>query len=125
MTIKSAALGRDVGFNRVGREKFISEAADRRKLMLLAAVPDIIRDGSLVSSEPPRDPGKVNLKAVHRIAADVDLDGEMLRVEVVVRETRSGDFYYTHFIEDRPAAPGARFDPATKRGDGTPGGGTL
>jgi hypothetical protein len=30
LAIRSAALGRDVGFNRVSREKFISQAADRR-----------------------------------------------------------------------------------------------
>jgi hypothetical protein len=90
---------------------------------LLATVPDIIREGHLVSSELPWGGDSGNLKAVHRLAGDVEMNRVTYYLQVVVRETLSGDFYYTHYIEDRPATPGGPGDPATKRGGGPPGDG--
>jgi hypothetical protein len=126
LTVRSAALGKVVGFNTTGRNKSTSFAGDRRKLAVMAALPDIIRDGELLSSEPPRDLAiEPTVRAYHILQGDVDLAGERLGTRVIVRETNNGAFHYDHYIvEDSPASPGARSDPATKRGSGTPGGET-
>jgi hypothetical protein len=63
---------------------------------------------------------------VNTLAGRVDLAGR----EVPVRETTNGKFYYTHYIDERPAGPGARSNPTAtpgggpKAGDGIPGGET-
>ena len=49
---------------------------------------DLIRDGRLVSSEPPRDASKVDLKMVHTLAGTVDLAAERARLDKDITAAR-------------------------------------
>jgi hypothetical protein len=98
LTVRSAALGRDVKFTSSGRDKSTSLAGDRRKLAILPALPELIREGRLERSELSADPMNTALKAVHRLDGEVLLGGQTLIAHIVIRETTGGLFHYDHYI---------------------------
>lgn len=138
-SVHSDALGADVTFGSSGREKAISRSGAGDKLRLFAALPDLIRSGQAVRSEPSYDPRETSVKAYHTLESSVLLGNRQLRVRVLIREAINGRFYYDHDeVAEGPAAdarsdppinggggtPGARSGPPNKNGGGTPGGGT-
>lgn len=81
LTIKSEALGRDVGFTRGGRNKSTNHLGDGTKGAVIPAIPAVIKDGRLVSSEAPRDTAaEPNVKAYHTLQGRVDLAGKPVDV---------------------------------------------
>ncbi|HZL00466.1 MAG TPA: hypothetical protein VFC47_11265 [Caulobacteraceae bacterium] len=124
LKVESRALGAEVGFSTAGLKKVRSHSANPDTLRLFAGLPDIIRDGDLVGSEPPRDPGaEPSTRAYHTLEAPVEIAGRPLTARVTIRETNRGRFHYDHVVlENEDPAPGARSDPGSKPGGGTPEG---
>ena len=104
---------KDIGtirFSDGGFEKPKSSSADTRKLKVIPYLPDIIKNGELISSEPDRK-GRRNIKAFHVIAHDVQI-GKDEPVRVTIREDNNGNLYYDHVIAKEKAS-GQRSTPAT------------
>ncbi len=120
-SVHSDALGADVQF-RSGRKTFNS-SANPDKLRSFAALPDIIRNGRLLDSVPPKDPSiEPSTKAYHFLGASIDLGGVRHNVTLSVREDTSGHLYYNHATENEAPRPADPEDTAFKAGPGENGG---
>lgn len=102
----------------LGDMKYASANPD--KLRLVAALPDILRKGRLIKSEPERK-GKANVVAYHTIAAPVQIGERMMHVEVVVEQRNDGKIYYSHFVGKDEASLRVASSPGTKTGTGQSG----
>ncbi len=102
----------------LGDMKYASANPD--KLRLVAALPDILRKGRLIKSEPERK-GKANVVAYHTIAAPVQIGERMMNVEVVVEQRNDGKIYYSHFVGKDEASLRVASSPGTKTGTGQSG----
>jgi len=100
------------GFNRVGRDKVMSFSADPDKLRVVAALPETIEKGSLVSSSSPHKPVAPDVKAFHTVEAPISLAGERRIVRNVIRETKDGRYHYDHTVlaEPEPSGGGGMLD---------------
>lgn len=93
-SFRSEALGADVTVNKKGIEKPFSHGGDDI-LSAFAALPEMIRQGELVRSEPPRDPARdVSTKAWHTLSATVRIAGKDVPFALRVREDKAGHFFY-------------------------------
>lgn len=83
--------GWSVGYTRRGAGK-ISGRKGEDLLRMVPAIPAIIERGQHVSTEQNRKDDGV--KAYHKVAARVELDGRLKDVIVTVREMHNGKFHY-------------------------------
>ncbi len=118
-SVRSDALGADVEF-RSSRKAF-NTSAQADKLRLFAALPDMIRDGTLESSQPPYDPAReANVKAYHTLAATVEIDGKPVDVRLTIREDDKGHLWYDHVLSDnREGGTPVEGSAVTRRKGGT------
>lgn len=99
-TAPSEALGRDVGFNRRGRNKMLNFSATTDKLRASPALPDVIRRGRVVRTEAPHKDVSPDVVAFHVVEAPISLGGRRVPMQVLVRETRDGAFHYDQILKD-------------------------
>jgi len=101
---KNEETGRTIRIGNSGIKKILANSADLRRARLLAAVPEIIRDGRLDSSMPPSD-GDTRIRAYHRFSADIEYAGQPETVSFLVREDANGEWYYNHQIVEKRKNP--------------------
>ena len=70
----------------------------RRNIEIVPALPDLLRTCIRHESERPLK-GDRNVRAFHHFAGVVDLDGELRRVRLTVREMPDGQRFYDHISE--------------------------
>ena len=96
-TVTNAETGMEVRFNNVGAKKIGGrKGADLYRIV--PALREIIEKGAVVSSEPDRL-NRAEFKAIHKIEASVNLDGEVKTVIATVREKSDGTFHYDLSME--------------------------
>ena len=88
--VKNPDFG-EVTFTARGRNKFKATSADAEKIKLLPAVPEMIKKGSIISSEPSKRQG---FKAMHWVSSKVEVKGETRDVVISVLEDGNGKFFY-------------------------------
>ena len=99
------ALNVKVQFNRTGAQKAISFGGDPRKVKLIAALPEIIATGRKTSEEAPKEKAaKSGVVKVFVLKADVNLEGQMIRARVLVRQMADGTYGYDHSVDRSEAA---------------------
>jgi hypothetical protein len=116
-TVTNEASGRDVVFSN-GKKAF-SASANPEKVRLFAALPDLIRRGTIKRSEAPIDPSAEKaVKAYHWLEGDVRVGDRVVHAGVTLREDDKGTLYYNHNpVEmEGPPASEARAAPAHKAG---------
>lgn len=59
----------------------------------MVALPQTLERGVLIGSEPDNR-GRADIKAVHKFAAAVVIDGRQMSVIATIRETKDGKFHY-------------------------------
>jgi len=101
---KNEETGRTIRIGNSGIKKILANSADLRRARLLAAVPEIIRDGRLDSSMSPSD-GDTRIRAYHRFSADIEYAGQPETVSFLVREDANGEWYYNHQIVEKRKNP--------------------
>ena len=70
----------------------------RRNIEVVPALLDLLRTCIRHESERPLK-GDRNVRAFHHFAGVIDLDGELRRVRLTVRETPDGQRFYDHISE--------------------------
>jgi hypothetical protein len=118
--VVNTSTGWKIDFNRTGARK-IGGRKGEDLYRIVAALPEILEKGSLVSSEPDRS-GRPDIKAVHKIAARVLLAGRAKDVIATVRETKDGTF---HYDLSRDMSDGAHFQSAAGTAREAKGGGEI
>lgn len=118
-SVVNAASGSQVQFDKAA--KAFSTSANPDKLRLFAALKQIVEQGKIQSSKPPKDPSREsNVKAYHWLTADVEIGGRVLEVGVTLREDNRGNLYYNHnAIKAETPAPSELMVPAHEAGPGT------
>ncbi|MDR2991918.1 MAG: hypothetical protein LBU72_08365 [Burkholderiaceae bacterium] len=89
-------LGKDILIGWQGVKHAISNA-NEPELRLIPHIPEIVRCAKYQSSSPDKE-GRPHIKRVHFLNTDVALDGESLRVGVVVQERDDGHLFYDQFL---------------------------
>lgn len=91
-TVTNANTGWTIAFNKAGVGK-IGGRKGEDIYKAVVALPEILERGVLVSSEPDNR-GRPDIKAIHKIAATVKIDGREVPLVATVRETADGKFHY-------------------------------
>jgi hypothetical protein len=91
-TVKNDETGITIEFDNTGASKTAGRKGDILYRSVVA-LPQILKSGKLVASEPDRR-GRKQIKAVHKFRADVQLDGEVYSLIATVRERTDGTFHY-------------------------------
>jgi Large polyvalent protein associated domain 39/Large polyvalent protein-associated domain 3 len=104
-TVTNAETGWSIGFTNRAAKKIGSRKGDDLFRMVPALL-EIVRQGRVVASEPDSK-GRPEVKAVHKIAATVMLDGVAKDVIATIRETNEGRF---HYDLGRDVSDGARYN---------------
>ncbi len=86
-------FGKDITITKKSLKHIKSVSTDIRKAQSLEKVADIIKNGVYLGAEPNRKPNQSILQ-YHRLATQVDLNGDKVVVESVIRETSSGELLY-------------------------------
>jgi hypothetical protein len=117
-TVENAASGRVIRFSDGG--KAFSASADPDKIRLFAALPELLKSGTILRSAPPRDRAREsNIAAYHWLEGDVQIGDRSVRVGVTIREDRKGNLYYNHNpipTKEGLRSPGDRATPGHKPG---------
>ncbi|MDY7579350.1 hypothetical protein RGU70_13610 [Herbaspirillum sp. RTI4] len=124
-TVVNEASGREIKFE--GSRKAFSTSANPEKIKLFAALPELLRNGTLENSKNPVDPNREpDTRAYHWLTGTVNVGGEVKHVGVTVREDGNGNLYYNHNLIEKGSLPSEdRTDPAHKAGGFPSEGGTL
>lgn len=105
--VRSAALGQDVRITSSGINK-ATRSASAEVMRALPAIREVLADGLLLGSEPDRY-GRRNVRAVHRLGATVEIDGQPQAVVAMVREDNAGNIWWGLFGDDgRPDGAGTQ-----------------
>ncbi len=84
-------------FSNSGFKKPISFSADIRKLRLFPYLPEIIKNGKVITEEnDKRD--RVNVQKFYTLVSEVVLDGKKEKIRVNIRKDSNGNLYYDHVI---------------------------
>lgn len=107
-SVENPTLGK-IEFSNRGLGKAISSSANPLKLQAFAAVEDVLKNGTVVRSEPNSAPGKTRaIVAYHYVEAPVEIGGTVHRVGVTVEEHADGKLYYNHNLPDQRYFQGAQ-----------------
>lgn len=90
--VVNANTGWTIEFNKAGAGK-IGGRKGEDIYKAVVALPQILERGVLVNSEPDKR-GRPDIKAIHKIAATVRIDGRDVPLVATVRETADGKFHY-------------------------------
>lgn len=111
--IPCPALDGDVEIRKSGIKKFISTSADTRKLRLVSALDQIIRNGKKLASRLPyNNDSDKSARAYHVLRTEVSISGQTVAVRTVIKEDANGKFHYDATIH----APDIIFDSAQNKG---------
>jgi hypothetical protein len=72
------------------------------KIKSIVAVGQLIENSRKTGVETDKR-SRSDIKAVHKYAAAIKAGEQVKPIEIVVRETKNGRFYYDHYIEKKPA----------------------
>lgn len=101
--VHNIALDKDILLTRAGRKKIEAFSTDRRKLMLVPAIPTILRDGKPTASSPMAPHARAaakGVKVVHILKTDVQLGGAALTVRTLVYEREDGSLFYDYAVNN-------------------------
>lgn len=115
-TVTNEATGMVIGFNARGAKKTTGRKGEDL-YRIVPALRDILAGGRLVGTESDRR-GRREVKAVHKLQAEVSLAGEVASVIATVREMTDGTFQYDLSM-DNTASSGAA-DRVTEARSGQP-----
>lgn len=90
--VVNAETGWPIEFNKTGAGKVAGRKGEDI-YRAVVALPQILERGTLVSSEQDNR-GRPDIKAIHKIAATVRIDGRDVPLVATVRETADGKFHY-------------------------------
>lgn len=102
--VTNTDTGWSIGFTNRGAKKIGSRKGDDL-FRMVPALREIVEKGRVVASEPDSK-GRPEIKAIHKIAATVMLDGVAKDVVATIRETNEGSF---HYDLGKDVSDGARF----------------
>jgi hypothetical protein len=72
--------------------------SNQAAMQTLAGIPDLIREAIPVQSEPDRL-GRDEIHQVHTFVAPMEVNGQLQRARMTIRETNMGRKYYGHRLE--------------------------
>lgn len=110
-----------IEFTGRGRRKMRFASANPDKLRLVPALPDILREGEVFSSEQSANSAKQDVVAYHRLIAPVEIDGRRMFAAVVVEQRSDGKLYYDHAAGNEEASLRAASTPGNETGTGNTG----
>jgi len=98
------ALDAQVEFNKRGLKKFASLSGDRRKIKIVAALPELIATGRKTSEMAPSDKAvRSGVAKAFVLKADVSIGGEAVTARIIVHERADGTFTYDHSVDKSEA----------------------
>jgi len=89
----------NIVFNKSSIKSVKNHNAGIGKLALLEVVPNLIKNGIFLETNPKNDEGLVS----HIFAAKTTIDGEEYAISYIVREDKNGRRYYDHSLTKREA----------------------
>ena len=97
--------GSEILIAKSGIRHALSSGAGRLDALAATDLENLIVNAKFQKSEPDKK-GRKEIKAVHRYAATLDVDGEQKQIGVIVREHSDGRRYYDHFeLRQKDASP--------------------
>lgn len=112
VTVTNRKTGWKIEFNGKGAGK-VGGRKGEDLYRAVVAIPDILRDGVVIKTEPDNR-GRKDIKAIHKIAATVRLGGRDLALIATVRETAAGKFHYDLSMSSEN---GGRSETALRQGE--------
>ncbi len=97
---KNAATGWDISVSGKGIREAIARLNWPPEVAIhpLAAIPDLIRHAVPIQAERDKK-GRDEILAIHTFLAPIQIEGEVYRARMVIRETNMGRKYYGHHLE--------------------------
>lgn len=115
-TFVNRETGTPITVTKSARDKITFGRTYADRLQGVAAIPQMIEEGTYLGSEPDRE-GRNTVKAIHRYGAEVQIGDRLRQAVMVVRETPDGHLYYDHhfFEKGEPAASVKEGDEAARK----------
>ena len=109
-SFKNDATGWDISVGRKGINKAMSHGGKETHARSVAAIPDLLKNAVLVSSENNKNAAdRMDVSAVHHFYAPFVMGGQQYIARMVVKETRAGEKFYDYDTSDEvsPTKPNA------------------